>query len=237
MPLLRGAIEGAVAHSAAMLRDKPRATNPRALDVGCGGQPFRKLLEACGFAYHAIDTQAQPGITLDAVCAIDEPIPPELSQLAGDGFDLVLCTEVLEHVLDWPAAWTNLHRLLAHGGRLIITCPHLYPLHEEPYDFWRPTPHALRRFAERFGFAIVDQRTLGDGFDALGTVNAACTPDPATRGLGAKLLATFARKARKLLHRFLTSRRVRKVLTARSKLYIANFIVLSKSGATGGAAR
>lgn len=109
-----------------------------ALDVGCGeAKPFRRLLETTGFKYHAIDTQAQPGVKLDAVCAIDEPLPTSLIQLADAGFELVLCTEVLEHVLDWPSAWSNLHRLLAPGGRLIITCPFIYPLHEEPYDFWR----------------------------------------------------------------------------------------------------
>lgn len=237
VPLLREAIESALSRIA-----EPGASRgampPRALDVGCGGQPFRARIESCGYAYHAIDTQAQPGITLDATCAIDEPLPPSLVALSGAGFDLILCTEVLEHVLDWPAAWSNLHRLLAPGGRLIITCPFIYPLHEEPYDFWRPTSHALRRFAERAGLEIIEQRTLGDGFDALGTVNAACTPDPAAGSLGAKLLATIARKGRKVLHRVLKSARVRRSLNARSKLYIANFMVLTRprGAGSGGAA-
>lgn len=210
---------------------------PRALDVGCGGQPFRARIESCGCAYHGIDTQAQPGVALDAVCAIDEPLPATVETLAGPGFDLILCTEVLEHVLDWPLAWSNLHRLLAPGGRLIITCPFIYPLHEEPYDFWRPTPHALRRFADRSGFEVIEQGTLGDGFDALGTINAACTPDPASGSIGATVLSTIARKGRKLLHRLLTSPRIRRSLTARSRLYVANFIVLTRtSGRSGGAA-
>ena len=237
VPLLRGAIEGAVASAAKRELGNTSSPDRRALDVGCGGQPFRRLLETSGFKYHAIDTQAQPDVKLDAVCAIDEPLPPSLIQLADAGFELVLCTEVLEHVLDWPSAWANLHRLLAPGGRLIITCPFVYPLHEEPYDFWRATPHSLRRFAERFGFNILEQRTLGDGFDALGTINAANTPDPAVSGLAAKVLATFARKGRKLLHRLLRSDRIRRALASRSKLYVANFIVLTKPDAAGGATR
>lgn len=230
VPLLRSAIEPAIRCAASQIGPRPGAPGLRAIDVGCGGQPFRGLIESSGFAYHAIDTQAQPGITLDAVCAIDQPLPDELLSITRGGFDLVLCTEVLEHVLDWPAAWANLHRLLAPGGRLIITCPFIYPLHEEPYDFWRATPHALRRFAERFGFFIVEQRSLGNGFDALGTVNAASTPDPASRGMVAKLLASCARKGRKLLHRLLKSPRIRSALSSRSKLYVANFIVLTRDG-------
>jgi len=230
VPLLRSAIEPAIARASVDV--SPRAGSPglRAIDVGCGGQPFRALIESAGFEYHAIDTQAQPGVALDAVCAIDQPLPEELLGITRAGFDLVLCTEVLEHVLDWPAAWANLYRLLAPGGRLIITCPFVYPLHEEPYDFWRATPHALRRFAERFGFTIIEQHTLGNGFDALGTVNAASTPDPASRGMSAKLLATCARKGRKLLHRLLKSPRIRRTLSSRSKLYVANFIVLTRDG-------
>jgi len=235
VPLLRGAIEQAVASAAetALHQAKPQR---RALDVGCGGQPFRTLIESAGFTYHSIDTQAQPGITLTAICAIDEPLPDRVLQLTSAGFDLVLCTEVLEHVLDWPAAWANLHRLLAPGGRLIITCPFVYPLHEEPYDFWRATPHALRRFAERFDFIVIKQQMLGDGFDALGTVNAASTPDPAFRGVSSRLLATFARKGRKFLHRLLSSPRIRRSLSSRSKLYVANFIVLSRADHAGGSA-
>jgi len=233
VPLLRSAVEGAIEAAAAnRTRNAQPHTPPRALDVGCGGQPFRAQIERLNFTYFSADTQAQPGTTLDAVWAVDEPVPAALADLSNSnahtGFDLILCTEVLEHVLDWPAAWANLHRLLAPGGRLIITCPHVYPLHEEPYDFWRPTPYALRRFADRFGFVVIEQRQLGDGFDVLGTINAACTPDPASRGPVACLIAAAARKCRKLHHRALRSRTLRTLLTPRSKLYLSNFIVLTK---------
>lgn len=235
VPLLRAAIEKAITSAAEAARSGTRTSPPRVLDVGCGGQPFREHLIAAGFEYHAIDTQAQPGVTLDGECAIDEPLPSAIGSIIADGFDLILCTEVLEHVLDWPAAWANLRVLIAPSGRLIITCPFVYPLHEEPYDFWRPTPHALRRFADRYGFRIVEQRRLGDGFDALGTINAACTPDPSTRGIAQSILSAIARKSRKLLHRLLKSPFIRRSLTARSKLYIANFVVLTLPAANNAA--
>lgn len=237
VPLLRGAIEGAIraaaaAHSA--LGDR------RALDVGCGGQPFRALIESVGYSYAGLDTQAQPGVALIYIGAIDGDLPA-LQESANrgprGGFDLVLCTEVLEHVLDWPRAWENLSRLLAPGGRLVITCPHVYPLHEEPYDFWRPTLHALRAFAGRTGLSVFEARTLGDAFDVLGTVNAAAAPVPIGHGPGAWVLSRMARRGRKLLHSLLRARWVRRRLSPRSsaakggvgELYLSNFLVLTRA--------
>ena len=91
-----------------------------------------------GFDYTGADVQQNKAATVDFVAAIDQPLPP---QLAGAGpFDFIVCTEVLEHVADWEMAFRNLRSLLAPGGRLLITCPHFYPLHETPHDYWRPTP-------------------------------------------------------------------------------------------------
>lgn len=237
VPLLRGAIEGALRDAAAV---QTELVDRRALDVGCGGQPFRSLIESLGYDYAGLDTQAQPGAELAFLGAIDGELPTALMASADrgprGGFDLVLCTEVLEHVLDWPKAWENLSRLLAPGGRLIITCPHVYPLHEEPYDFWRPTMHALRAFAARSKLDVVDSRMLGDAFDVLGTVNAATTPDPIGRGPGAWVVSRAARRARKLLHALLRARWVRSRLLPRSaaarggvgSLYLSNYMVLTR---------
>ena len=41
---------------------------------------------------------------------------------------------------------SNVAALLAPGGRVLLTVPHVYRLHEEPYDFWRPTLHAIHYF-------------------------------------------------------------------------------------------
>ena len=38
-------------------------------------------------------------------------------------FDLVLCSEVIEHLDDQPAALRNLSAMIRPGGRLVLTCP------------------------------------------------------------------------------------------------------------------
>lgn len=56
--------------------------------------------------------------------------------------DGVLCSEVLEHVADFGSAINEMARVLKPGGRLLLTCPFLYPLHG-PQDYWRFTPQAF----------------------------------------------------------------------------------------------
>jgi SAM-dependent methyltransferase len=52
-----------------------------------------------------------------------------------EGFDAVLCTEVLEHVTDPVRAVTKLARLLKPGGRLIVTAPFASLTHFAPYHY------------------------------------------------------------------------------------------------------
>ena len=90
----------------------------KALDVGCGRQPFRRVLEGYGFAYTGMDTQAAEGVT--HVAAIDGALPPET--IAEGPFAFLLCTEVLEHVADWTAAFENFARLTSAGSKVLLTC-------------------------------------------------------------------------------------------------------------------
>ncbi|MES2697763.1 MAG: class I SAM-dependent methyltransferase, partial [Verrucomicrobiota bacterium] len=90
------------------------APESRALDVGCGRQPFRAKLESLGYSYHSVDVAQNPEGTVEFIAPIDGVLPATLELAAG--FDFILCTEVLEHVADWPTAFRNLARLLAPGG-------------------------------------------------------------------------------------------------------------------------
>lgn len=211
----------------------PRAINAHTrsgnvLDVGCGRQPFRTILESRGLRYVGLDTQQNADATVAHVCPIDAALPDAL--LADAPFDFILCTEVLEHVADWPAAFENFRRLLAPGGRLLITCPHVYPLHEEPYDFWRPTPHALRYFAERFGLRVLHQEQIGDGLDTLGTTLAGTKLRPPRGSLNpfAYTLTLAAQIARTITLWLLKRSWLRALVRADTKLYLSNLIVLER---------
>jgi 2-polyprenyl-3-methyl-5-hydroxy-6-metoxy-1,4-benzoquinol methylase len=171
VPLLARAIEERLRRFAT-----PLARGGRCLDVGCGGQPFRQQLERMGFTYTGFDMHQNPQGTVEVLGAIDEPLP---ALLAERQFNFILCTEVLEHVPRWPEAFGNLAALLAPGGRLVLTTPHLWLPHEEPSDFYRPTSWALDFHGQTAGLEPLEITRLGDGRDVLGTVLAAVRIRPA----------------------------------------------------------
>lgn len=219
MPLLAAAIERHLADHA-----KPLGPGGKALDVGCGKQPFRGELEAFGFAYTGLDTQ--PGRGVAHVAPIDGALPDAL--VAEGPFQFILCTEVLEHVADWFTAFANFARLAAPGGKLLLTCPHVYPLHEEPFDFWRPTPHAIRHYATGAGFRVVALEPLGTAWDVLGTTLGACTISRGEWSLKARLAAWWVRRFVRTTY-WLLRRGWLQSVPLGSKLYLSNVAVLEKA--------
>ncbi len=223
VPLLRREIEDCIERYAT-----PALGLGKAVDIGSGGQPFRSLLEGIGYSYCSVDVSVTDG-PVDAQCAIDEPLPESLLRRAP--FDFGLCTEVLEHVADWHRAFSNLTLLLAPRGRVLITAPHFYQLHEEPYDFWRPTLHAVTDYARRFGFATLYQKAAGDARDVLGTALANCQFVATSRRLTDRALAKAARAMGRLATRTLRSGRLRSHVRVDGPLYLSNVVVLEKFGA------
>ncbi len=73
-------------------------------------------------------------------------------------FDVVICEQVIEHVLDPVAAVANLRGLCTPGGHVIVSTPFLIRVHELPmfgmHDYWRFTPRGLRTLLERSGLVV-----------------------------------------------------------------------------------
>ena len=82
-------------------------------------------------------------------------------------FDVVLCTQVLEHVAEPARVLAELRRVLATGGELWLTVPFVGELHEEPHDHYRYTSYGLRGLCERAGFGEVRTWPLGGYFTAM----------------------------------------------------------------------
>ncbi len=225
IPLLRERIERCLA-------DLTKAGTGRALDVGCGRQPFRGAIESAGLSYHSVDAVQNPEGSVGHIAAVDGELPAAL--LAAGPFDLVLCTEVMEHVADWPAAFANLRRLTAAGGRLVITCPHFFMMHEEPYDFWRPTDHALRYFAGRSGFRVVALERLGGPREVLGTLLSFCTFKPRRPGPFRYVVARGLNVIKRVALRYLHSRLAKSgPAELTGPTYLSNFAVLAADDPDG----
>lgn len=137
----------------------------RTLDIGCGRQnllPF--LSRECH--YISLDTpatgeklyRAQPDVFGTA-----QNLPFRDRQ-----FDTVILLEVLEHLDQPETALQDAKRLVKAGGKLIVSTPFLYPIHDAPWDFQRWTLYGLQRLAKSTGTRIKDLKPLG------GTVESGC---------------------------------------------------------------
>lgn len=82
--------------------------------------------------YIGIDIEAGPNV--DEVCSVYE-----LTNRFGENyFDLVINTELLEHVEDWKTAINQMKAVTKVGGLLIMTTRSRgFQYHGYPYDFWR----------------------------------------------------------------------------------------------------
>ena len=80
---------------------------------------------------------------------LEIPVPDQ-------SFDVVLCTEVLEHVPEPIKAVRELTRILRPGGTLLLSAPLGALLHQEPYHFYGGyTPYWYRRFLSEAGCEVV----------------------------------------------------------------------------------
>lgn len=73
---------------------------------------------------------------------------------ADDVIDVVVCLEVIEHVRHPQRMLTEIARVLKPGGRLCLSMPFLYPIHDAPFDFQRFTRYGLAREIERAGLRL-----------------------------------------------------------------------------------
>lgn len=219
VPALRRAIESALA-----TYGRPGA---RVLDVGCGDQPLRGLLESSGMRYDSLDVAQNRAGSVGHIGPLALPLP---ASLQGVQFDLLVCTEVLEHVADWTNAWAAFAALLAPGGRGVVTVPFVYPLHEEPHDFWRPTPHALRHFAATNGLRVLETQAVGDGGDVLGTLLETHWGYPSQAGPVAHARAALFERVRRWLLARLHSAEWRAAVEIRGPLFHGSLMVVEREG-------
>lgn len=115
----------------------------------------RPTVEAHGPAsYLGVDAQAGPGV--DMVCPCDRLV----ADLGTGNYDIVIATELLEHVVYWPDAVAALVEMVAPGGLLVVTTrSEGFPYHPFPGDHWRFSYPAMLAILSAAGLTLGAART------------------------------------------------------------------------------
>jgi hypothetical protein len=151
------------------------SVNGSILDIGSSGkdyrcniQPhidefvFRPLREAgCKIAY--LDKKNVDGI--DIVADLTDPMFDRNSQKTT--FNLIICSNILEHVIDRELFMRNLFSFSHKGTFIIMTVPFRYFKHLDPIDtMFRPSPTELIQWISGLGkfeiqyssFIVIDEK-------------------------------------------------------------------------------
>jgi SAM-dependent methyltransferase len=132
----------------------------RLLDVGCGDQPFRHLVPD-GVEYTGIDRAETLG-SFEYRNSETRYFTGDRWPVPNEGYDALICTEVLEHVPDPAAFLSEAHRCLVPGGRIFLTVPFAARWHYIPHDYWRYTPSCLDRLLAANGFERIEVYSRGN---------------------------------------------------------------------------
>jgi len=146
----------------------------RALDLGCGAGEFTAVLAGAGAVAVGVEVAEaaiararanHPGLDF-RLAPIDGPLP-----LEDNSFDLVWSSEVIEHVADTARWLSEIRRVLAPSGRLLLTTPShgrlrlalggierfSEPLGDHLHLYTR---RSLAQVLEEFGFAELSVRAV-----------------------------------------------------------------------------
>jgi ubiquinone/menaquinone biosynthesis C-methylase UbiE len=118
-------------------------------DVGCGTgyllAALRRRLPDSARHWTGVDFQLEPGITeRNPQCKFVEA-GIEALPFADREFDTVICTHVLEHVLDIQRAITELRRISARRLLVIVPLEREYRFTFNPHVHFFPYPHSFLR--------------------------------------------------------------------------------------------
>jgi SAM-dependent methyltransferase len=106
------------------------------LDVGCGAKPYYPFFEPFASEYVGVDVK-------DAAADLEGSV--ESIPVADGSFDVVLCTQVLEHANDPAAAVRELRRVVKPAGQVLASTHGVQIYHPNPDDYWRWTHSGLER--------------------------------------------------------------------------------------------
>ena len=129
------------------------ATDRRTLDIGAQNGPYGAHFP------RRVGLDIRPGAGVRIIG------DAQALGIRDAAFEVVLCTEVLEHLPEPQKAIDEIFRVLEPGGSLLLTTRFLFPIHDAPHDYFRFTKYGLRHLLRRFEIVELREET-----DSVGTL-------------------------------------------------------------------
>lgn len=123
------------------------------LDYGCGTSPYQDLFGRLNVKYTRVDIDR----TMDAdyVISENEKIP-----LKDNSYDVILSTQVLEHIKNPHFYLAESRRVLNKNGLLIVSTHGIWPYHAFPSDYNRWTKTGLEGVIKSHGFKLMKSYSI-----------------------------------------------------------------------------
>jgi len=136
----------------------PKNKNWRVLEVGIDGDPK----PGGNYKYFGDGNVYE---TLDYLKRVNPTYVQDIQKtvLSSEFFDLIICSQTLEHVYNPIKAIHEIFRLTKKGGHAILDAPFDYPYHPASGygDYWRMTPECMQLVASKAGFELITKKSCG----------------------------------------------------------------------------
>jgi SAM-dependent methyltransferase len=122
------------------------------LDVGCGEKPFKEEIERSSDRYFGVDWPLtfHKQTEIDVYANISQGFP-----FKSESVDTMVAFQVMEHLAEPEIFLRETYRVLRKKGKIILTTPFMWGIHEAPHDYYRYTEYGLRYLLEKSGFIDV----------------------------------------------------------------------------------
>ena len=121
-------------------------------DFGAGIQPYKDDILKTASNYISVDwPNTFHGLRADIVADLNHSLPIDSSVA-----DTIVCFQVMEHLCEPQTMLNEAIRILKPGGKIILSVPFQWWIHEEPYDYFRFTRYGLQYMLTKAGFIEIE---------------------------------------------------------------------------------
>lgn len=131
----------------------------KVLDAGSGSGKYGEIIKKEAKEYISFD--ALPGENVDVVGNV------MAMPFKNESFDIVVSTQVLEHIEKPWLAIGEMTRILKKNGICFLTAPFMVPFHPDPSDYFRFSKEGLEMLVKNQGLKIIESGYYGLFFGVL----------------------------------------------------------------------